>query len=442
MPKLLVLFTLLVSLTLLACGRDVSPTPAVTPPIANTHTPTPLPTDTPAVAAATATVTPETVTESPVEPTAVPTDEPSPTPTATPRVATAVTTIQLEQIASGYTRPTFITHAFDDRLFIVEERGLVTIIQNGGRLPTPFLDIQDRVNNQANEQGLFTLVFHPDYTENGYFFINYTRADGSSVISRMSVSDDPNRGNPASELVMLVIGQPYNNHNGGQMHFGPDGYLYIGMGDGGAAGDPLNHGQDATTLLGSMLRIDVNSDSERGYAIPPDNPYLDIEERPNEIWGIGLRNPWRFSFDRLTGDLYVADVGQNAWEEIHLIPAGTPGGINFGWNIMEGRQCFRGSDCNQTGLDMPIWDYDHSNGCSITGGYIYRGEAHPELWGNYFFSDYCTGHIWALVPQADGEPIVNLVLQTSLGPASFGEDANGEVYISDHRGGGIYRLTP
>lgn len=442
MPKLLVLFTLLVSLTLLACGRDVSPTPAVTPPIANTHTPTPLPTDTPAVAAATATVTPETVTESPVEPTAVPTDEPSPTPTATPRVATAVTTIQLEQIASGYTRPTFITHAFDDRLFIVEERGLVTIIQNGERLPTPFLDIQDRVNNQANEQGLFTLVFHPDYTENGYFFINYTRADGSSVISRMSVSDDPNRGNPASELVMLVIGQPYNNHNGGQMHFGPDGYLYIGMGDGGAAGDPLNHGQDATTLLGSMLRIDVNSDSERGYAIPPDNPYLDIEERPNEIWGIGLRNPWRFSFDRLTGDLYVADVGQNAWEEIHLIPAGTPGGINFGWNIMEGRQCFRGSDCNQTGLDMPIWDYDHSNGCSITGGYIYRGEAHPELWGNYFFSDYCTGHIWALVPQADGEPIVNLVLQTSLGPASFGEDANGEVYISDHRGGGIYRLTP
>lgn len=443
MPKLFVLFTLLVSLTLLACGRDVAPTPAVTPPIADTHTPTPAPTDTAELAEPTATLAPPTVAEV-EEPTAVPTDEPAPTPipTETPRAVTAVTTIQIEQIASGYTRPTFITHAFDDRLFVVEERGLVTIIQDGERVPTPFLDIQDRVNNQANEQGLFSILFHPDYPETNYFFVNYTRADGSSVISRMSVSDDPNRGDPASELVMLVIGQPYNNHNGGQMHFGPDGYLYIGMGDGGSGGDPLNHGQDATTLLGSMLRIDVNSNSERGYAIPPDNPYLDNDERPNEIWGIGLRNPWRFSFDRLTGDLYVADVGQSAWEEIHLIPAGTPGGINFGWNIMEGRQCFRGSDCDQTGLDIPIWDYDHSNGCSITGGYVYRGEAYPELWGNYFFSDYCSGNIWALVAQDEGEPIVNLVLQSGLGPASFGQDANGEVYISDHRGGGIYRLTP
>jgi glucose/arabinose dehydrogenase len=429
-------------MTLSGCGRDVSPTPAVTPPIADTQTPTPAPTDTAELEPVPATDTPEAISESPEEPTAVPTAEPTPEPTETPMAVTAVTQIQLEQVASGYIRPTFITHAFDDRLFVVEERGLVTIIQDGQRLDIPFLDIQDRVNDRANEQGLFSVVFHPDYTNNGYFYLNYTRADGSSVISRMSVSDDPNRGDPDSELVMLVIGQPYGNHNGGQMHFGPDGYLYIGMGDGGSAGDPQNHGQDATTLLGSMLRIDVDSDSDRGYAIPPDNPYLDSEERPNEIWGIGLRNPWRFSFDRLTGDLYVADVGQNAREEIHLVPAGTPGGINFGWNIMEGTHCYREPDCDQTGLDIPIFDYDHSQGCSITGGYVYRGEAFPELWGNYFFSDYCSGNIWALVPQADGDPIVNLVLQSGLGPASFGEDANGELYISDHRGGDIYRIVP
>jgi glucose/arabinose dehydrogenase len=441
MLRVFVLFTLLLSLTLLGCGQDVSPTPAVTPPIAATHTPSIWP-DTPEPVEPTATATPEEVGESPEAPTAEPTVEPTLEPTETPMSVTAVTQIQLEQIAGGYTRPTFITHAFDDRLFVVEERGLVTIIQDGQRLDIPFLDIQDRVNDRANEQGLFTIVFHPDYADTSYFYLNYTRADGSSVISRMSVSDDPNRGDPDSELIMLVIGQPYGNHNGGQSHFGPDGYLYIGMGDGGSAGDPQNHGQDATTLLGSMLRLDVDSDSERGYAIPPDNPYLNIEERPNEIWGIGLRNPWRFSFDRLTGDLYVADVGQNAWEEIHLIPAGTPGGINFGWNIMEGTHCYREPNCDQTGLDIPIHDYDHSQGCSITGGYVYRGQAYPELWGNYFFADYCSGNIWALVPQGDGEPIVNLVLQSSLGPASFGEDVNGELYISDHRGGGIYRLVP
>ena len=442
MPRVFVLLTLLLGLTLLGCGRDVSPTPAVTPPIAATQTPTAAPTDAAEPEPIPASDTPEAVSESPAEPTAVPTQKPTATPEPTAIPVTAVTQVQLEQIASAYTRPTFMTHAFDDRLFVVEERGLVTIIQNGGRVASPFLDIQDRVNNQANEQGLFSILFHPNYVDNGYFYLNYTRADGSSVISRMSVSDDPNRGDPASELVMLVIGQPFSNHNGGQMHFGPDGYLYIGMGDGGSAGDPQNHGQDATTLLGSMLRIDVNSDSERGYAIPPDNPYLDIAERPNEIWGIGLRNPWRFSFDRLTGDLYVADVGQNAWEEIHLIPAGTPGGINFGWNIMEGTNCYRAPDCDQAGLDIPIWDYDHSNGCSITGGYIYRGQHSPELWGNYFFSDYCSGNIWALVPQGDGDPLVNLVLQSGLGPASFGEDAAGELYISDHRGGGIYRIVP
>jgi glucose/arabinose dehydrogenase len=269
MPKLFVLFTLLISLTLLGCAQDVSPTPAVTPPIAATSTPSIWP-DTPEPVEPTATVTPEEVGETPEDPTAVPTTEPTPEPTETPMSVTAVTQIQLEQITGGYTRPTYITHAFDDRLFVVEERGLVTIIQDGHRLQTPFLDIQDRVNDRANEQGLFTIVFHPDYADNGYFYVNYTRADGSSVISRMSVSaDDPNRGDPDSELVMLVIGQPYGNHNGGQMKFGPDGYLYIGMGDGGSAGDPQNHGQDATTLLGSMLRIDVNSDSERGYAIPP-----------------------------------------------------------------------------------------------------------------------------------------------------------------------------
>ncbi|MFO7538093.1 MAG: PQQ-dependent sugar dehydrogenase [Chloroflexota bacterium] len=442
-PKTLIFCILLFSLTLLGCAQDVSPTPAVTPPIAATHTAVPDPIHTPESAAPTATLTPQEVSESPAEPTAVPTAEPTPEPTETTLVTTAVSQIQLEQIAGGYTRPTFITHAFDDRLFIVEERGLVTILQNGQRLDTPFLDIQDRVNDGANEQGLFTIVFHPDYADNGYFYLNYTNAQGSSVISRMSVSaDDPNRGDPDSELVMLVIGQPFGNHNGGQSHFGPDGYLYIGLGDGGSAGDPQNHGQDATTLLGSMLRIDVDSNSERGYAIPPDNPYLDSEERPNEIWAIGLRNPWRFSFDRHTGDLYIADVGQNAWEEIHLVPAETPGGINFGWNIMEGTRCYSGPDCDQTGLDIPIHEYDHSQGCSITGGYVYRGQAHPELWGNYFFADYCSGNIWALVAQDDGDPIVNLVLQSSLGPASFGEDADGELYISDHRGGGIYRIVP
>ncbi len=266
-------------------------------------------------------------------------------------------------------------------------------------LPTPFLDISDRVESGSSERGLLSVAFHPDYAENGRFFVNYTNKDGDTVISRFQVTADPNVADAATETILLTIPQPFPNHNGGQLQFGPDGYLYVGMGDGGAAADPQGNGQNEGTLLGAMLRLDVDGVSaEANYAVPADNPFINSEGR-NEIWATGVRNPWRFSFDRLTGDLFIADVGQNIWEEVNFQPANSSGGENYGWDIMEGMHCFSDDACDSSGTVLPIYDYQHENGrCSITGGYVYRGQQFPALTGNYFFGDYCTGEIWALAP--------------------------------------------
>lgn len=344
-------------------------------------------------------------------------------------------------LTGGLFRPVYLTHAGDDRLFVVEQMGTIRIIAGGQLLTSPFLDIQDRVGSTANEQGLLSVAFHPDYQVNGRFFVNYTNNNGDTVIARYQVSAAPNQADPNSEIILLTIPQPYGNHNGGQLQFGPDGYLYVGMGDGGSAGDPHGHGQNPGTLLGALLRLDVNTD-ENSYTIPANNPFVGQNDRRAEIWAYGLRNPWRFSFDRLTGDLYIADVGQNQWEEVSFQPAESGGGENYGWNVMEGAHCFGQTDCDQSGLVLPIFEYSHNEGgCSVTGGYVYRGQQFPSLTGNYFVADYCSGFIWALVRQADGVWVTNQVLQSGLIISSFGEDVTGELYVVNHSGG-IYRLRP
>ncbi|MFQ5435665.1 MAG: PQQ-dependent sugar dehydrogenase, partial [Anaerolineae bacterium] len=346
--------------------------------------------------------------------------------------------------AGQLTKPVYLTHAFDDRLFIVEQVGKIRIVQNGQLLAEPFLDIQDRVGSDANEQGLLSVAFHPAYGENGRFFINYTNTGGSTVIARYQVSPgNPNLADRDSERILLTIGQPYNNHNGGQIKFGPDGYLYVGMGDGGNADDPHSNGQNAGTLLGTIMRLDVNyEDGINFYAVPSTNPFVNNDAIRNEIWAIGLRNPWRFSFDRATGDMFIADVGQNTYEEVDFQPAAGTGGENYGWNIMEGLHCFTDAGCSGDGLQLPIVEYNHSQGCSITGGYVYRGTAYPELAGNYFFGDYCTGFIWALVPNLDDSWASTMVFQLEQQISSFGEDANGELYIVGHATGEIMRIQP
>ena len=352
--------------------------------------------------------------------------------------------LELELLADGFSNPVYLAHAGDGtgRLFVVEQPGVIRVLDPEGGPPreAPFLDIRAWVRF-GGERGLLGLAFHPQYAENGRFFVNYTREpDGATVIAEYRASGDPNRADPQSERIILTIEQPFPNHNGGQLQFGPDGMLYIGMGDGGAAGDPLGHGQDLGTLLGALLRIDV--DSATPYAIPDDNPFVGQTGARAEIWAYGLRNPWRFSFDRCNGRLLLADVGQNRWEEVDLIKKGG----NYGWNVMEGAHCFRPqAGCRTEGLEMPIAEYDHSLGCSITGGYVYRGTRIPRLIGRYLFGDFCSGRIWALTPlvpdaQSADEWRMDDLLSTSLSIGSFGEDEAGELYVLDLRGG-VYRLV-
>ncbi len=400
--------------------------------------PTPLPTTPPPELATE--VPPEEPTAVPTEP--IPTELPStdmPAPTAIPE--TAVSSVTLHPlIQGGLQKPVFLTHAGDERMFIVEQKGTIHIYEGGQLLAEPYLDIQDRVNDGSFEQGLLGLAFHPNYGENGRFFINYTNASGDTVISRFQVSTQPNVADASSELILMTIEQPFGNHNGGQVSFGPDGYLYIGMGDGGSANDPQEHGQNGNTLLGSILRIDVDHDSAP-YAIPADNPFVN-SDAPNEIWSIGWRNPWRFSFDRLTGDMYIADVGQNQYEEVHFQPTGSSGGENYGWNVMEGLHCFSPNFCDKMGLELPIFEYPHDFGCSITGGYVYRGQKYPEFYGNYFTGDYCTGNLWSVFQEADGSWTSQQVYSFSgLLISSFGEDVNGELYLLDHEGG-LWEIRP
>lgn len=362
-----------------------------------------------------------------------------PTPAAT--AVSPWTTIRLEKVIGGFQQLTYLTHAGDGsgRLFVVEKSGRVWIVRDGKRQPEPFLDIQDRVRSRESERGLLSIAFHPQYKTNGRFFVDYTDQKGHTVVAEYRVSDDPNRADPNSERVLLYIEQPAANHNGGQLQFGPDGYLYIGMGDGGRAGDPWGNAQNLGVLLGKMLRIDV--DGGEPYGIPPDNPFVGRQGTRPEIWAYGLRNPWRFSFDRKTKDLYIADVGQNKWEEIDVAPAPDSGGQNYGWDIMEGLHCFEPpAGCNPAGLTPPVLEYGHDKGCSITGGYVYRGQKYADIVGTYFFSDFCSGRIWGLRRQG-GQWEWAEFLQSGLNVSTFGEDEEGEIYVLDYVGGAIYHLV-
>lgn len=364
---------------------------------------------------------------------------------ATPPVETPPDdlTLSLTPIATQIANPTTITHAGDgsNRIFLVQQAGQIRILDHGNLLAEPFLDISDRLIS-GGERGLLGLAFPPDFADKGYFYLNYTHSvDGATVVSRFFVSaDNPNLADANSEQIVLEVDQPLANHNGGQLAFGPDGYLYIGLGDGGSANDPQGNSQNPATLLGKLLRLDVEA-GVTPYRIPDDNPFVNVSGTLDEIWASGLRNPWRFSFDRLSGDLYIADVGQNRWEEINFQPAGAGGGANYGWNFLEGPDCLSsaGGCVEPPDYAAPVAVYDHDLGCSVTGGYVYRGPANAQLQGRYLYGDFCSGRIWAL--QRSGAVWEQTLLdQTTLSISAFGEDEGGRLYVADYVTGTIYRL--
>ena len=358
-------------------------------------------------------------------PTTIPATEVPPPPDASSFPDPNAYTWQL--IASDLERPVDLQADGSGRLFVIEKVGRIRLLQSGQLQFAPFLDITDRVNNSGNEMGLLGLAFHPNFSQNGFFYVNYTGRGGNTFVSRFNASGDS--ADPNSEKILLTVDQPFPNHNGGVLAFGPDGYLYAGLGDGGAAGDPLGNGQSLDTLLGKILRIDVNNGDP--YAIPADNPF------GSEIWAYGLRNPWRMSFDKLTGDLYIGDVGQGTWEEISFMPAGSPGGTNFGWDFREGAHEYSG--VAPAGLVDPIAEYSHAEGgCSVTGGYVYRGVM-TEWNGIYLFGDYCTGFVWGLIRSGDVWQ-KQLLFDLDVTITSFGQDATGELYITSDTGG-VYRLV-
>jgi len=327
------------------------------------------------------------------------------------------------------------------RLFVVEKAGRIRIFRNGALLPTPFLDIVSQVSS-GGERGLLGLAFAPDFATSGRFVISYSNTSGDTRISTMRISADPDRADPATEQVVLAVNQPYSNHNGGQVAFGPDGMLYIGLGDGGSGGDPQGNGQDRNSLLGKLLRLEVLANGTT--RIPADNPFVGQAGQRGEIWSYGLRNPWRFSFDAGTGDLYIADVGQNTLEEVNVAPAasGRGRGLNFGWKIMEGTNCFSpSSGCNQAGLTQPVLTYGRGDGCSVTGGYVYRGTAVPAVVGHYFYADYCTG--WIRSFRYQGGAATGRQEWTGISVAgaitTFGVDGAGEMYLGTDAGR-VYRI--
>ncbi|MER2600406.1 MAG: PQQ-dependent sugar dehydrogenase [Caldilineales bacterium] len=368
-----------------------------------------------------------------------------------PQPAAPQATISLQLVASGLARPVAVTAPTGDRtrLFITEKTGYLRIVTISGGvytlLPTPFLDIDALVGSSGNEQGLLSVAFHPNYVANGYFYVNYTNNTGATVLARYQVSAaNANLADPASAQVLLTIAQPFSNHNGGQLQFGPDGYLYIGMGDGGSSGDPSDRAQNTGELLGKMLRLDVDSGSP--YGIPASNPFVGPGNPLDEIWALGVRNPWRFSFDRLTGDLWIGDVGQGNWEEIDLEPAGSAGGRNWGWRCLEGTHVYDTSgNCpaNLGTLDAPIYEYSHTEGCSITGGYVYRGSVNSAYFGDYLFADYCaSSNLRTLRYNGTAWVRADHVLSAPGGlamsrPTAFGEDALGNIYMVDDNNIGI-----
>ena len=368
------------------------------------------------------------------------------------------------EIADGFKKPLFITSYPTDSnlLYVVEQAGRIIVIENGEKLKRPFLDIKKQVvnpNRPGDERGLLGFAFHPNHTKNGKFYINYMNNDGYTVVSEFTVKNKQ-RANHSSERILFDLKQPFSNHNGGHMAFGPDGYLYISIGDGGKSGDPNNAGQDLNTIFGKVIRIDVN---QTPYGIPKSNPYYGQENKRGEIWAWGLRNVWRFSFDRKNGDIFYGDVGQNKWEEINYEPAKSKGGVNYGWRIMEARHCYNPEDnCNESGLTQPILEYPNDanymrtltgmdqpdvDGCSVTGGYVYRGKKIKGLQGTYLFGDYCSGNVWSFkVENGKAVEFQNRTEEINLAEgeftnyiSSFGEDADGELYIIDYNGG-VYKI--
>ncbi len=425
---------LLLALLLAACsGGQASPTPVPVEPLVPTATVTP---------------TTEPDATAPLQPAATEppattsTATPAPEPTATPVPRVFPPQVKLEPFTTLPAEITYLAHAGDGsgRLFLVSKVGRIWVVENGDIRRTPFLDITDRVDAAQSERGLLSVAFDPDFAANGEFYVNYSskKGDGDTVVARFR-AEDRQTADSASEVEILRINQPAANHNGGQLQFGPDGYLYIGMGDGGAAGDPWDNAENLQALLGKMLRIKVSG--EETYAIPATNPFLGREDAHPEIWAYGVRNPWRFSFDRATGDLYIADVGQNQWEEIDFQPADSAGGEHYGWNTLEGNHCYDPPEnCDASGKVPPVWEYPHPEGCSITGGYVYRGQQFPQMQGIYFYADFCSGRIYALHRDENGDWQSRPVLDTGLNIASFGEDEGGELYVLD-LGGAVFHLV-
>jgi len=405
-----------------ACSRESAPEPQSEEPVV-------------------ATVQPQAPTATMTSPA---TEPPSPTDTPVPPESKSWPEIVLVETISGLKNPVDLADARDGsgRLYVVEQAGLVQLFSNGVKSESPFLDIRERVNC-CGEKGLLGIAFPPDFASSRIFYVNYTTTLPGRLhtrVSRFRLRDDAHLADPESEEIVLEFFQPWANHNGGQLVFGPDGYLWIGTGDGGSGGDPQDNGQKGETLLGKMLRIDVTTPTEDRYLIPADNPFVGNDEFLDEIWAYGLRNPWRYSFDRETGDLYIADVGQNAWEEVSFQPAGSRGGENYGWRFTEGLHCFNPAvGCSTVDLTLPVAVYGRESGQSITGGFVYRGTEHPSLQGIYFFADYVSGRIWGL-RQDDGHWEARMMLDTSHSVSSFGEDEAGNLYVFDHRNGAVLRI--
>ena len=346
--------------------------------------------------------------------------------------------LALQEVASGLNNPVYLTSpSGDSRLFVVEQVGRIRIIQSGQLLPIPFLDITSRVLS-GGERGLLSVAFHPQYQTNGFFYVYFTGAGGEIRVERFTVSSNANQANASSPKVVLTAAHPRSNHNGGLAMFGPDGMLYLGLGDGGGGGDPDLNGQKQTTILGKILRIDVSTGDP--YSIPAGNPFAGRSDARQEIWAMGLRNPWRFAFDRSAGNLYVADVGQDRTEEVNVVNTARAG-VNYGWNVMEGSSCYASSTCNKQGLEVPVLEYGHDNGeCSVTGGFVYRGSAMPELAGTYFYSDYCAGWIRSFVFNGTATDKRQWDLGSVGSVTSFGEDSSGELYMTSANGR-IYKFV-
>jgi glucose/arabinose dehydrogenase len=354
--------------------------------------------------------------------------------------------VGFDEVASGLVAPLAIVNANDGsgRLFIAEQDGRIRIVRDGAVVAAPFLDIASEVSS-GGERGLLGLAFHPDFPTDPRLFVDYTDTNGDTRVSSFTVDPaNPDVADASTESRLLFVKQPYPNHNGGAVAFGPDGYLYISLGDGGSGGDPHGNGQSLTTLLGKILRVDIDRpEGDLEYGIPPDNPFAAAGgDKRGEIWLTGLRNPWRLSFDRANGDLWIGDVGQGAWEEVDVQRAGVPGGTNFGWNRMEGAHCYRPSNgCEDPDLTLPVAEYGHGQGCTVIGGIVYRGTAQPRLTGAYLFGDYCSGRVWAIDAAKNAVRKPTVVADTKHNFAAFGEDETGEAYAVDIGAGTLLRVT-